>query len=65
MTRTKYKLTPCEIDSFRNAVHLFFANKFVKEHNHERLRDVGSPVTAINIGVFSSPPLFSPLLPSH
>ena len=48
MTRTKYKLTPGEIDSFRDAVHLFFANKFVKEHNHERLRDTGSPVIAIN-----------------
>ena len=48
MTRTKYKLTPGEIDSFRDAVHLFFANKFVKEHNHDRLRDMGSPVIAIN-----------------
>ena len=48
MTQTKYKLPPGEIDSFKDAVHLFFANKHVKEDNHDRLRDTGLPVIAIN-----------------
>ena len=29
-----------EIVSFKEAVHLFLANRFVNEHNHDRLRDL-------------------------
>ena len=48
MTRTKYRLSPSEITGFEDAVHLFFANRFVKEHNRVRLRDLGTPVVAIH-----------------
>ena len=38
MTRTKYQLPPQREYGLQGAVHLFFANRFVREHNHVRLR---------------------------
>ena len=40
MTRTKSQLPPGEFTSLKDAVHPFFANPFVKEHNHVRLHDL-------------------------
>ena len=29
-------------------VHLYFANRFVRDHNHQRLRDLQTPVVIIH-----------------
>ncbi len=47
-TRVQANLSQPEVNSFKDAVHLLFANRFVQELNHTRLRDTGNRVLRIH-----------------
>ncbi|KAK8912380.1 ATP-dependent DNA helicase pfh1 [Metarhizium anisopliae] len=46
-TRVQNELTPNEVESFKDALRLYFRREEVRVHNHQRLRDCKQPILKI------------------
>ncbi|KID96258.1 ATP-dependent DNA helicase PIF1, partial [Metarhizium majus ARSEF 297] len=46
-TRVQNELTPNEVESFKDALRLYFRREEVRVHNHQRLRDCKQPILRI------------------